>query len=164
MLPTSSPTSIKRFVPVTSDNLLNRKTAVSNPPSTKDLGNAGSLRHAQTWVSHEPLELENGGRLPQVSVCFETWGCLDEKRANAIVICHALSGDSHVARHDETDDPGWWEILVGPGKPIDTSKYYVICSNVLGGCRGTTGPNFLDPESGRSLRCQFSSHQCPRHG
>ena len=125
-------------------------------PRSSDPQQYGSpLRHAKTWVLPKPLKLENGGRLEQVTVCYETWGTLDGKQSNAVLICHALSGDSHVARHDESDDPGWWEILVGPGKPIDTDRYFVICSNVLGGCRGTTGPNFVSPESGRPYGAEF---------
>ncbi len=96
-----------------------------------------------------------GGHLEEVTVCFETWGELDAEGRNAVLVCHALSGDSHVARHDAEDDPGWWEILVGPGKPIDTDRYFVICSNVLGGCRGTTGPNFIDPEKQRPFGADF---------
>ncbi len=120
-----------------------------------DPQSTSSLRHAQTWVSREPLQLENGGHLPEISVCFETWGELNQERTNTILVCHALSGDSHVARHDESDDPGWWDILVGPGKPIDTSSYFVICSNVLGGCRGTTGPNFSDPNGDSPYGANF---------
>ena len=113
------------------------------------------MRHAQLWTSSEPLALESGGRLPDVTVCYETWGELDERGANAVLVCHALSGDSHVTRHEADDDPGWWELLVGPGKPVDTDKCFVICSNVLGGCRGTTGPNFVDPTSGRPFGADF---------
>lgn len=128
---------------------------VSLPSSTDDQRNARPLRHARSFVSSEPLALENGGRLPEVTVCYETWGKLSEARDNAVLVCHALSGDSHVARHDEHDDPGWWEILVGPGKAIDTDRYFVVCSNLLGGCRGTTGPNFEDPQSGRPYGADF---------
>jgi homoserine O-acetyltransferase len=128
---------------------------VNDAPSSDDQRSAKPLRHAQTWICREPLALESGGQLPDVTVCFETWGALDADRANAIVICHALSGDSHVARHDAEDDPGWWELLVGPGKAIDTDRYFVICSNVLGGCRGTTGPNFPSPETGRPYGADF---------
>jgi homoserine O-acetyltransferase len=128
---------------------------VSEPSSSDDLRSASPLRHARTWTSAEPLELESGGRLPEVTVCYETWGELDPNGENAVLVCHALSGDSHVTRHEPDDDPGWWELLVGPGKPIDTERYFVICSNVLGGCRGTTGPNFIDPASGRPYGAEF---------
>ncbi len=128
---------------------------MSETSSSDDLRNAAPLRHARTWTSDEPLQLENGSRLAETTICFETWGELDASRSNAVLVCHALSGDSHVARHDEDDDPGWWEILVGPGRPIDTDRYFVICSNVLGGCRGTTGPNFPDPKSGRPYGADF---------
>ena len=113
------------------------------------------LRHAQTWISNESLGLENGGCLEQITVCYETWGVLDDEASNAVLICHALSGDSHVVRHDEHDTPGWWEVLVGPGKPIDTNQFFVICSNVLGGCRGTTGPNFVNPDTGQPYGADF---------
>lgn len=128
---------------------------MNQPSSSDDQRSASALPHAQSWVSSQPLDLESGGHLAEVSVCFETWGTLDADGRNAVLICHALSGDSHVASHDSDDDPGWWEILVGPGKPIDTDRYYVICSNVLGGCRGTTGPNFIDPASGRPYGADF---------
>jgi homoserine O-acetyltransferase len=103
----------------------------------------------------EPLELEQGSRLPGVRVVYETYGRLSLRRDNAVLICHALSGDSHVARHDPDDTPGWWEIAVGPGKPIDTDRYFVICPNILGGCRGTTGPNSTNPETGRPYGPDF---------
>lgn len=99
--------------------------------------------------------LEAGGVLPDVTVCYETWGELNADASNAVLICHALSGDSHVTRHDEADDPGWWEILVGPGKPIDTDRYFVVCANALGGCRGTTGPNFENPETQAPYGAEF---------
>jgi homoserine O-acetyltransferase len=128
---------------------------VSHSTSSDDLRSAVPLRHAEHWTSSTPLELESGGRLAEVTVCYETWGELDERGDNAVLVCHALSGDSHVARHDAADDPGWWELLVGPGKPVDTDRNFVICANVLGGCRGTTGPNFVDPASGRPFGADF---------
>ncbi len=127
-----------------------------SPPLSSDAQRYGApLPRAKTWVSTEPLNLENGDRLEQITVCYETWGRLDEAGSNAVLICHALSGDSHVARHDEKDAQGWWEIVVGPGKPIDTDRYFVICSNVLGGCRGTTGPNFANPKTGQPYGADF---------
>lgn len=128
---------------------------MERPPSSDDLRSAKPLREARTWVSAEPLDLERGGHLPEVTVCFETWGKLNEAKDNAVLICHALSGDSHVTRHDPEDDPGWWEILVGPGRPVDTDRYFVVCSNVLGGCRGTTGPNFISPATGTPYGADF---------
>ncbi len=93
------------------------------------------------------LELEGGGRLGPITVAYETYGTLSPRKDNVIYICHALTGDSHVAgRYSESDrKPGWWDGFVGPGKAIDTDKYFVICSNVLGGCQGTTGPSSIDP-------------------
>ena len=83
---------------------------------------ARPLRHARSVTFTESLELELGGRLERVTVAYETWGSLSPARDNAVLVCHALSGDSHVARHEAADDPGWWEIMVGPGKPIDTGR------------------------------------------
>lgn len=108
--------------------------------STDDIRTDAPLEHAQVVVFDEPLALELGGELPQVRCCFETWGSLNADASNAILVCHAISGDSHAARHDADDLPGWWDGLIGPGLPIDTDRFFVVCPNVLGGCRGTTGP------------------------
>lgn len=116
---------------------------------------ARPLEHAEQVTFDEPLELEHGGVLSKVTVAYETYGHLSPKRDNAVLICHALSGDSHVAQHDEEDDPGWWDVVVGPGGPIDTDRYFVICPNILGGCRGTTGPNSLHPETGQPYGPDF---------
>jgi len=115
------------------------------------------LPRARLVTFSEGLDLQLEGRLEEVTVCFETYGELDPQADNAVLICHALSGDSHVARHEENDDPGWWETIVGPGKPIDTEQYFVICPNVLGGCRGTTGPNTPNPATGRPYAQEFPS-------
>ena len=116
---------------------------------------ARPLKHVCTVTFREPLKLELGGTLPEVTVAYETYGTLNAARDNAVLICHALSGDSHVARHDAADDPGWWEIAVGPGKAFDTEKYFIICSNVLGGCRGTTGPGSANPATGKPYGADF---------
>lgn len=113
------------------------------------------LSYAETFVMDQPLKLELGGQLSPVEVVYETYGRLNERADNAILICHAVSGDSHVAAHNETDDPGWWDILVGPGKCIDTARYFVICPNVLGGCRGSTGPNSINPATGKPFGQNF---------
>jgi homoserine O-acetyltransferase len=116
---------------------------------------ARPLRYGQQVTFSEELRLELGGRLAGVTVAYETYGQLNANRDNAILICHALTGDSHVARHAEDDDPGWWDLVVGPGKSIDTDRYFVICPNVLGGCRGTTGPNSVNPATGRPYAADF---------
>ena len=93
--------------------------------------------------------------LPRVTVAYETYGTLNPPRDNAVLVCHAISGDSHVARHDEEDDPGWWEVMVGRGKAIDTGRCFVICPNLLGGCRGTTGPASTNPATGKPYGADF---------
>jgi homoserine O-acetyltransferase len=113
------------------------------------------LKYVQTVEFSEKLHLELGESLPRIKVAYETYGRLNESGDNAILICHALSGDSHVARHDQDDDPGWWDLVVGPGKTIDTDMYFVVCPNALGGCRGTTGPNSLNPETGSDYGDDF---------
>ena len=118
------------------------------PSSSDDARSAAPLAHARTHRLSEPLALAMGGSLEGVEIAFETWGELSPARDNAILVCHALSGDSHAARHDDLDDPGWWEVVVGPGKAVDTSRFFVVCANVLGGCRGTTGPNSPHPRTG----------------
>ncbi len=103
-----------------------------------------------------PLELQYGERLEQVAVAYETYGELNSQGDNAILICHALTGSAHAAGIYESESvPGWWDPLIGPGKPIDTNKYFVICSNVLGGCYGTTGPISINPKTGFPYRLEF---------
>jgi homoserine O-acetyltransferase/O-succinyltransferase len=92
------------------------------------------------------LRLDSGATLPTFEIAYRTYGRLNADRSNAVLITHALTGDQHVASpHPITHKPGWWTQMVGPGKPIDTDRYFVICSNVLGGCMGTTGPSSLNP-------------------
>ncbi len=116
---------------------------------------AAPLNYARSVTFARPLKLEHGGELPEVTVVFETYGELSSAGDNAVLVCHALSGDSHVAKHGEDDLPGWWEIMVGPGKHIDTNRWFVICPNILGGCRGSTGPNSLNPRTGRRYGSEF---------
>lgn len=103
------------------------------------------------------LRLECGQTLGPIDVAYETYGRLNADRSNAVLICHALSGDAHVAGYHSENDrkPGWWDVMVGPGKGIDTEKYFVICSNVLGGCRGTTGPSSINPATGKPWGLDF---------
>lgn len=97
----------------------------------------------------EPLRLDAGTELDALTVAYQTYGRLNADKSNAILVCHALTGDQHIANTNPvTSKPGWWEIMVGPGKPIDTDRYFVICSNVLGGCMGTTGPASTNPATG----------------
>ncbi len=97
-----------------------------------------------------PFELANGGILPQHDLVYETYGRLNSKRNNAVLICHALSGNHHAAGyHGEKDKrQGWWDLIIGPDKPIDTNRLFVVCPNNLGGCHGSTGPNTINPSSG----------------
>lgn len=89
----------------------------------------------------EPLPLDAGQSLDRWQIAYQTYGALNERRSNAVLLCHALTGDQHAAnRHPVTGRPGWWDVLVGPGRPIDTDRLFVICANVIGGCSGTTGP------------------------
>lgn len=103
-----------------------------------------------------PFRLENGATLEKVEVAYETYGELNEDRSNAIFICHALSGDAHAAGfHQGADRPGWWDNIVGPGRPLDTDRFFVVCANVLGGCGGTTGPSSEDPATGSPYGLRF---------
>lgn len=125
--------------------------------SSDSVRSAAPLRYAQTVAFEQPFALELGGTLPGVTVTYETYGTLNAAQDNAVLICHALSGDSHVTRHTPDDEPGWWDSapMVGPGRPIDTDRYFVICPNILGGCRGTTGPNSVNPATGRPYGPDF---------
>ena len=97
----------------------------------------------------EPLMLDAGVALSPFQIGYQTYGTLNADKSNAVLVCHALTGDQHVASANPvTGKPGWWEIMIGPGRPIDTDRYFVICSNVLGGCMGTTGPASIDPATG----------------
>src|SRR5260370_21473957 len=100
-------------------------------------------------VRFDSISLDNGATLAPVDVAYESYGELNEAKSNAILILHAFSGDAHAAGVSaETGKPGWWDNMIGTGKAFDTDKYFVICTNVLGGCRGTTGPSSIHPETG----------------
>jgi homoserine O-acetyltransferase/O-succinyltransferase len=100
-----------------------------------------------------PFVFESGVRLPSVTVAYETNGKLNADKSNVILICHALTGNAHAWGAE--DDPGWWQGIIGPGKSIDTDRYFVVCSNFLGGCYGTTGPTTINPETGRIWGARF---------
>lgn len=103
-----------------------------------------------------PLVLECGALLKEYTVAYESYGRLNGEGSNAILICHALTGDAHAAGYHEGDlKPGWWEMVIGPGKAFDTDRFFIICSNVLGGCKGTTGPSSINPEMGTAYGTDF---------
>ena len=113
-------------------------------------------RSAVLFDRERPLALDSGATLAPVEVAYETYGALDAAAANAVVVCHALTGDAHAAgHHGDPSRRGWWDNIIGPGRPLDTDRFFVICANLLGGCRGTTGPSSLDPASGRPYGLRF---------
>jgi len=104
----------------------------------------------------KPLRLDAGVELAPFQIAYKTYGRLNPERSNAILICHALTGDQHVAsEHPVTRKPGWWETLLGPGKPIDLERYFVICANVVGGCMGSSGPCSSNPATGKPWGLDF---------
>ncbi len=112
---------------------------------------------ARVVEAEAPLQLECGKTLAPIDVAYETYGRLNEPRDNAVLICHALSGNAHAAGYHSEDDtkPGWWEDMIGPGKGIDTDRHFVICSNFLGGCSGTTGPSSVNPATDKPYGLDF---------
>jgi len=124
-------------------------------------GSVGMVKKKHFTFAQPPagMELESGTRFGPITITYETYGTLSENRDNAILITHAFTGDSHAAGY-YTDDveqekPGWWDFMVGPGKGIDTNRYFVICSNILGSCMGTTGPSSINPETGKPYAMEF---------
>ncbi|MGC9066655.1 MAG: homoserine O-acetyltransferase MetX [Candidatus Ratteibacteria bacterium] len=104
----------------------------------------------------DKIVLECGEKIGPVTIAYETYGKLNSTKTNAILILHALSGDAHAAGYHKGDEkPGWWDSMIGPGKAFDTTKYFVICSNVLGGCKGSTGPSSINPETGKPFGTDF---------
>ncbi|MFC1556024.1 homoserine O-acetyltransferase [candidate division KSB1 bacterium] len=111
--------------------------------------------HQKACFSIPEFICESGQTLSNISVFYETWGVLNEKRDNAILIAHALTGTSHAAAGNADANKGWWDFFIGPGKAIDTQKYFVICANVLGGCSGTTGPSCVNEDTGERYGMSF---------
>jgi len=128
-----------------------------DPPSVSPTDNSVGLATPVDVTFPAPFPLELGGELPGITLRYETYGCLDAHRSNAVLILHALSGDHHVAGRHSSEDakPGWWDAFVGPGKMVDTDRYFVIGVNSLGGCRGSTGPLSTDPRTGESFGGNF---------
>jgi homoserine O-acetyltransferase/O-succinyltransferase len=112
--------------------------------------------HVVSFGPDRPLKLDAGVELSPFQIAYQTYGTLNAARSNAVLICHALTGDQHVANvHPVTGKPGWWETMVGPGKPIDTDRYFAICPNVVGACMGTTGPASINAKTGRPYGLEF---------
>lgn len=115
-----------------------------------------STHTVQLFDAQAPLRLDSGEQLDEVVVAYETYGRLNADRSNAIYICHALTGDAHAAGwHAGDKRPGWWDTMIGPGRAIDTNRWFVISSNLLGGCRGTTGPSSINPATGQAWGLDF---------
>ena len=114
-------------------------------------------RRQFTFAEDSPMPLDSGETLGPITLAYETYGTLNADRSNAILICHALSGDAHAAGyHTPADEhPGWWDDCIGPGKAFDTDRYFVICSNVIGGCQGSTGPASINPANGKPYALSF---------
>ncbi len=134
---------------------------VSTEETYLEVGSAGVVEKQFFTYAEPPHEmiLESGASLGPITIAYETWGKLSAKRDNAVLVAHAFSGDSHAAGYypDDPNDakPGWWDSMVGPGKGLDTDKYFVICANILGGCMGTTGPSSINPETGAPYGLDF---------
>jgi homoserine O-acetyltransferase/O-succinyltransferase len=122
-----------------------------------DGGDAVLMGPKREWVLEEGLMLDCGERLAPIQVAYETWGTLNAAGDNAVLVCHALTGDSHAAGKYTPEDTrlGWWDPLIGPGRAFDTRRYFVVCANVLGGCQGTTGPASTDPATGKPYGSAF---------
>src|SRR5687768_12634829 len=106
-------------------------------------------------VRFDSITLDSGATLAPADVAYETYGKLNERKSNAILILHAFSGDAHAAGVGHDGKPGWWDNMIGPGKAFDTNQYFVICTNVLGGCRGTSGPASINPATGCPYAMSF---------
>jgi homoserine O-acetyltransferase len=135
---------------------------LDDDPSVTTRGLDGSVTEVPVgprgaWTLAEGTTLECGAHLAPIDVAYETWGSLNTACDNAVLICHALTGDSHAAGKYSAEDTrlGWWDPLIGPGRAFDTSKYFVVCANVLGGCQGTTGPSSANPDTGKPYGSAF---------
>lgn len=123
--------------------------------------NSKNLEIVETkyFIFAEPpneLTLESGEKFGPITLAYETYGTLNDEKSNVILVVHALSGDAHAAGfHEGEKNPGWWDVMIGPGKGLDTNKYFVICSNVIGGCKGSTGPSSINPKTGQPYGLDF---------
>jgi homoserine O-acetyltransferase/O-succinyltransferase len=156
-VPGCSPTDRDLFRTVSTDSTTEGQLAATGAWLPGDPVGHRSFRTIVDERVGRRFQLEGGGHLARVEVAFETWGTLDADGSNAVLVCHALTGDSHLAGRAAPGHPtpGWWDALVGPGRALDTDRYFVVCSNVLGGCQGTTGPASVDPDTGRPYGSSF---------
>ena len=124
---------------------------------TENVGSVGTVETKYYTIDNpRELTLESGEKLEPITLAYETYGKLNQQKTNAILVVHALSGDAHAAGlHDRDKQPGWWDDMIGPGKALDTMKYFVVCSNVLGGCKGSTGPSSINPKTGKPYGTEF---------
>jgi len=126
-----------------------------NAKTSRSGANEAKSRIA-SFTRDAALVLDCGVSLDPFSIAYQAYGSLNAEKSNAILVCHALTGDQHVANaHPVTGKAGWWETIIGPGKPVDTNRYFVICSNILGGCMGSTGPTSINPVSGKPYGLDF---------
>src|SRR5262250_1837459 len=129
--------------------------------TNRDLADrVGEAEHPRSQIvlfgADQPLKLDAGVDLSPFQIAYQTYGTLNTARSNAVLVCHALTGDQHVANiHPVTQKPGWWETMVGPDRPIDSERYFIICANVIGGCMGTTGPASTNPKTGKPWGLEF---------
>ncbi|MEO5951099.1 MAG: homoserine O-acetyltransferase [Chloroflexia bacterium] len=123
----------------------------------EDSGASVLIGSRRSLILENGLNLESGAFLPSVDVAYETWGVLNAAGDNAILVCHALTGDAHASGKYSPEDSrlGWWDPLIGPGRAFDTRRFFVVCVNVLGGCQGTTGPSSINPETGKPYGSAF---------
>src|SRR5688500_1936260 len=120
-------------------------------------GGPAGRRRFFSFATDRPFALESGVTLTDLTLAYETWGELDSDAGNAVLICHAWTGDSHAAGRAGPGHPapGWWDDMIGPGRHIDTNRWFVVCVNVLGGCQGSTGPASAHPDDGRPYGSRF---------
>jgi homoserine O-acetyltransferase len=132
----------------------NEPARASAPETMREANEPSSL--VARFGPERALRMDSGDTLQHWQIAYQTYGALNVARSNAVLVCHALTGDQHVAsRNPVTGKPGWWEVLIGPGRPLDTDRFFVICANVIGGCLGTSGPASTNPVTGRAYGLDF---------
>jgi homoserine O-acetyltransferase len=153
-MPSTDPAAQRPAVPEPSGDVV-LETAAANPLSGSTEIETPSSQLVR-FGEDQPLRLESGQLLAPYQIAYQTYGELNAACSNAILVCHALTGDQYVANdHPVTGKPGWWTTLVGPGKPVDTNRFFVICANILGGCMGSSGPASINPRTGKTYGLAF---------